>query len=181
MLDQLEGRVVLSSLATVPTVGAAQVRETSLPVLTTTTYHRVMRQIDWAFSEYKGGHQVLHSTLNALSSVANYLVTGAPAPEDPNPNENSTDVVIDGRGDGVALEARLRKAVDQLPYGNARVVPQIIQVWGGGGMTPENSSLYRDRFKTMVRHYIAGGLDGRQFSWIGSGSDRPTDRPAKTL
>jgi len=182
MLDRLEGRIVLSSLPIAPAaaIGPAMVAQgprASEPVLTANTYARVMKQIDWAFDDYKGRH----SGLTSLANDAAYLVSAAVLPSPtPNTSQNgsSSDVLTDGQGDGVALEDGLRKAVDHLPFGQARVAPLIVRAWGDGGMTPENSSLYRDRFKTMVRQYVAQGLQDRQFAW--SGPHRPALAAGRT-
>ncbi len=81
--------------------------------------------------------------------------------------------IMDGQGDGVHLEDGLRKAVDQLPYGDARAAPLIVKAWGSGGLSPGNADFYRDHFKAMVRHYISDGIDSGEFIMV-PGAHHPT-------
>jgi hypothetical protein len=162
-LDHLEGRIALSAIPPAAEV-APPARRAPTPSLTSANYGRVMKQIDWAFDDYKGRHQAAKTIANLASDVVTTLVTPN-STTDPNPR--ILDFGPSDRGDGVALEDRLREAVDRLPYGHTRVAPLIVQAWGIGGMTPENSSLFRDRFKAMVRHYVAGGLKDGSFTWSG--------------
>ena len=173
-LDSLEVRLVLS-VATA-SASIAEIPRPSLPVVTRGTIDMVMAKIDKAFDSYEGSNAagVLHnvgSTIGDLASSAASLVAStilssnnSTATADTSPADSSdSGYVTGGQGDPYALQGRLQKAINHLPFGKSQGQVLFTRLFGVGGMTPDDADLFRDTFKSMVNHEIAQGVRAGDF------------------